>query len=441
MRRVVETIYEKLKFFSPIFIVILIAAFLVFCIYLTDLIITATIVSEEGTGSDAASAGLINALTFIIPAIVGGFGIALLFKYRKKLTLKFFFGGALFFAGTFITYFFADSILYLIRSQFYSLFILDFRNNNIGIFNLQPFINYDIFYPIMVISCGLIGFWMTYIITSRKFKKRLKNYAILCQSALMGAFLSVILPTYTVVILLVALSIYDIYSVRRGPIKDIVKYTLEDELESYNQKPIKTSTNSNIGKVNNKLDQIVVKFYQFFSISSKIDAMESNKVSHSKNYDFMDESHSSGFNSGEELVSGKNTVNKYELNKNPNLNEQGIDFNYNINESNDIDSMLSSMTYSSNDWDVGIGDLVFYSMLASQPLTPYFITTHGINLMADYGLWIFWLISLFTVIGILVGFIITIKLLERNSMLPGLPCSIFLGLAGFGSSFIILSLI
>jgi hypothetical protein len=107
----------------------------------------------------------------------------------------------------------------------------------------------------------------------------------------------------------------------------------------------------------------------------------------------------------------------------------------------DSDFMLNSMTYSANDWDIGIGDLVFYSMLASQPLTPYFISNHGGALMANFGFWIFWVIALFTIIGILIGFVITIYLLERNSMLPGLPCSIALGLTGFLGSTLILSLI
>lgn len=107
----------------------------------------------------------------------------------------------------------------------------------------------------------------------------------------------------------------------------------------------------------------------------------------------------------------------------------------------DSDSILTSMTYSSRDWDIGIGDLVFYSLLASQPLTPYFISNHGAYLMDMYGNWIFWIISLFAIIGILIGFTITIKLLERNSMLPGLPLSIALGLAGFLGSALIFSII
>jgi hypothetical protein len=462
---IIEKVQEKLVFFAPILIVIVIAGFLVFCTFLAEVMISATIVTEEGSGSEAASAGFVNALTFIIPAVIGGFLIALLFKYRKKLTLKFFFGGALFFAGTFITFFFADSILYLIRTQFYSLFILEFSQNNIEIFSSQPLVNLEIFYPIIIICCGLIGFWMTYIMTSNKFRKKTKNYAILIQSALMGAFLSVILPTYTVIILLIALSIYDIYSVRRGPIKDIVKYTLEEEVK-YNNNPqtqfpessqsrfLRNTMKNDTNKSHNLKNSFMCALC---SISTKFNGtpekkeneeyleMEKNKTTNPKrkNEEPIELVHRNSTNDSMSK-SPKESEGHYPLNTyQPDYYKKEYNFIDNVKskKDDDIDNMLTSMTYSAKEWDVGIGDLVFYSMLASQPLTPYFIFTHGLGLLSTYGLWIFWLISLFTIIGILIGFVITIKLLEKNSMLPGLPCSIALGLCGFLGSTIIISLI
>ena len=87
-KRTWNFIYNGLIFFAPVLVVIALASFLVYCTYLVNFTVTAAVVSEEGGGSEAASAGLVNALMFVIPAIIGGFGIALLFKYRKKLTLK-----------------------------------------------------------------------------------------------------------------------------------------------------------------------------------------------------------------------------------------------------------------------------------------------------------------------------------------------------------------
>ncbi|WP_455391910.1 hypothetical protein [[Eubacterium] cellulosolvens] len=394
-KRTWQIITEKLIFFAPVLIVIIIASFLVYCTYLADISLTAVVVAEEGTGTEAASAGLVNALTFILPAIIGGFLIALLFKYRKKLTLKYFFAGALFFAGLFISFFFGDSILFLIQSRYYNLHILNYDPMNLKLFNFSILFTFSGIYLILIVCCGALSFAITYVISSRKFGTSTKNSALLVQSALMGAFLSVILPTYTVIILLIGLSIYDIYSVRRGPIRDIVKYTIDDEANNY----------QSMG-----YHQIPPNAPKAHQKSPPMGIIVASKVS---------------INNGSDQASETSTR-KYIL-----VKQESVD---------DSDSIITNMTYSSQDWDIGIGDLVFYSLLASQPLTPYFIFNHGGHLMATFGPWIFWLISLFTIIGILIGFVFTIRLLERNSMLPGLPFSIALGLTGFLGSAFILSL-
>ena len=45
----------------------------------------------------------------------------------------------------------------------------------------------------------------------------------------MGAFLAIILPTWTVLAMLIGLSLYDIYAVKKGPIRDIVNVAIEEE--------------------------------------------------------------------------------------------------------------------------------------------------------------------------------------------------------------------
>jgi hypothetical protein len=375
----------------------------------------------------------VNALTFILPAIIGGFVIALLFKYRKKLTLKYFFGGALFFAGIFITFFFGDSILFLLQSRFYNLFILNYDAFNINGFSYTTLIAFNEIYIVMIISCGVISFLITYVITSKKFSTKMKNFALIFQSALMGAFLSVILPTYTVVILLIGLSIYDIYSVRRGPIKDIVRYTLEEETENMRAALNQHETKNSEFIARSKSPHI-------FRINQTSKEPSNNNSSQNSTY-HTNQNLLSGAGNGSETTISDSTLSKEKVNNNK-IPKQVIYKAYESKDNyDDTDSILNSMTYSSRDWDIGIGDLVFYSLLASQPLTPYFIFNHGAHLLNSYGIWIFWLISLFTIIGILIGFVITIRLLERNSMLPGLPFSMALGLVGFLSSTLILSYI
>jgi hypothetical protein len=68
--------------------------------------------------------------------------------------------------------------------------------------------------------------------------------------------------------------------------------------------------------------------------------------------------------------------------------------------------------YDTSKIEIGIGDLVFYSILTSSAL----IQTNNL------------LIMIFTSIAILIGTGITILGLKRNKILPGLPISIFLGI-------------
>ena len=74
---------------------------------------------------------------------------------------------------------------------------------------------------------------------------------------------------------------------------------------------------------------------------------------------------------------------------------------------------LQGLSYSFKEVQMGLGDLVFYSMLS------------GIMLF-NFGL-ISWLVSL---VGILVGSFFTLVMLEKKGIFPGLPFPILLGLVG-----------
>jgi hypothetical protein len=74
---------------------------------------------------------------------------------------------------------------------------------------------------------------------------------------------------------------------------------------------------------------------------------------------------------------------------------------------------LQGLTYSFKEVQMGLGDLVFYSMLS------------GIMLF-NFGL----ISCLVSLIGILVGSFLTLVMLEKKGMFPGLPFPIVLGLVG-----------
>jgi len=76
---------------------------------------------------------------------------------------------------------------------------------------------------------------------------------------------------------------------------------------------------------------------------------------------------------------------------------------------------LKGLSFAFKDIQMGLGDLVFYSMLSAVML-----------LNEDFGGWIPYFGS---VLGILIGSFVTLRILEKKGVFPGLPIPIFLGLA------------
>ncbi len=93
---------------------------------------------------------------------------------------------------------------------------------------------------------------------------------------------------------------------------------------------------------------------------------------------------------------------------------------------NEVETKISKgeAEYDTSKLEIGIGDLAFYSMLTSSAL----VQTNDI------------LVMIFTAIAIIIGTGITISGLKRNKVLPGLPISIFLGIATMLISWSIISI-
>ncbi|MFW6117023.1 MAG: presenilin family intramembrane aspartyl protease [Thermoproteota archaeon] len=76
---------------------------------------------------------------------------------------------------------------------------------------------------------------------------------------------------------------------------------------------------------------------------------------------------------------------------------------------------MPGLSFSFQDLQMGLGDLVFYSMLSGHMLLNFTLTA-----------------SIASMIGILAGCLLAFKMLEKRGMFPGLPFPILLGLtAGF----------
>ena len=76
---------------------------------------------------------------------------------------------------------------------------------------------------------------------------------------------------------------------------------------------------------------------------------------------------------------------------------------------------LKGLSFSFRELEMGLGDLVFYSMLCAVML-----------LNNNFGGWVPYLLSL---AGVLIGSFLTFIMLKKKGIFPGLPIPIFLGLA------------
>ncbi|MDP6155736.1 MAG: hypothetical protein QGH39_07860 [Candidatus Thermoplasmatota archaeon] len=445
-----KRIVSGYKFIHPIIMAVFIATFLVLITVLSSFTLTATVFSEEGGGKGAASAGLANAAIFLIIAIVGGFLIFLLFKYKKKNAIQYLFGSALSLSGGFILFFF---LIILIEDIIYYSSGLLVYSSFLGGSTADPFFlvfNQANFELPLFLSSLAIGIVMTYIILSGRFKGAQKNRFLLLLSGLMGAFLAVILPTWTVMFMLIGLSFYDIYSVKRGPIKSIIEMTEEDRKER--MKRINTNRKRDEAlleafKINNIIcvfcgsnkvkvgrdDGVTCHSCNRASIIPGVTALVVDVIGKFDNEEESQEPVRSHANKKRHGQRGreKNLIKRDEeglspvipfvvgrqmnMRKKRFLSKKGMD----------AEHLMKSMTYNTEHWDLGIGDLVFYSMLVGHSFQ------FGAGYYEKIGLFAPILMFGLSFIGIATGFVITIRMLERNKILPGLPMSMFIGIFGF----------
>jgi len=324
-------IARGVRFFLPVISVISFAGVLALFATLSETEVEATIFkAQEGSGtSGQAFAGIGNTLIFIIPAIVGSFLIIYIIRSGKKKLLKYLFRGALTISGGVILSFFLYKMGEALSERvWYTYYVPS------GMYELVsvPFVEGDMLW---FLAFGLVtGYVLTSMIFSQGFTRKERNRALIALSGSMGAFMAVILPTWTVVFLLVGLAIWDIYAVFKGPIKQMVEMDIDGSM--------------------------MVRWDP--------------------------------------------------------LGDDSEEFPF------------GNMTYDAGSWQLGIGDLVFYSMLGAHSLyySVAYVRTEG-----------FWMLPFFFVpvlIAILVGFTYTIYRLTRGdgtNILPGLPVPMFLGVGVF----------
>jgi hypothetical protein len=322
----------------------------------------------EPSGRSKTLAGIVDALIYILFAVIGGFGIYLLFKLRKRMTIKAMFGSLIGIVAVATCIFFGFMVYRMIAYR--TDYLID-DSMLLGI----------------LLAVGIpIGIFISYSLFSNKVAAHIRNFALLLIGALMGSFLAALLPLYGVVPLVIAISLFDIYSVRRGPIKKIMKLVDgDDEVPS---------------KVTVPVEKTDVKVQE----SAPAGSSSSGKVE-----------------------------NAAEVGPKPKAPPKIPDY-----PDDDSDLMLM---YEAPQWSIGIGDFVIYSMFAA------FVLTHTMQFLPYYGFYtpeigfvLPWLIFLITILAILAGFAFTIKMLSERSLMPGLPLAIALGLVSFFGSIVIMEI-
>ncbi|MGA1873393.1 MAG: hypothetical protein ACMUHY_06945 [Thermoplasmatota archaeon] len=325
---------RAIYFFMPVVSVIVLAGVLSLFATLSDTQVEAAVfTTEEDAGAgEQVTASLGNMLLFIVPAIAGSFVIVAVIRMGKRRLLKNFFRGALSIATGIILAFFLFKLTEALFQRIWYVFLVKdpVETELVTIHDL-----YNVGTLLMFLLTGLLfGYAAGSMVLSRGFTRKERNYALIAISAFMGAFMAVILPTWTVIFLLIALAIWDIYAVFKGPIKDMVEMDLQGSL--------------------------MVRFDP--------------------------------------------------------LGDDSQEFPF------------DHLTYDAGSWQLGIGDLVFYSVLGAHSL--YYSTIY----IADHGLWMMPFFFLPVLVAILIGFAYTIYRLTRaegSGILPGLPIPMFLGVGVF----------
>ncbi|MFX0132717.1 MAG: hypothetical protein ACFFDN_03630 [Candidatus Hodarchaeota archaeon] len=299
------TLHIKKAQLFPIAITMIISTALTIIAIISGEVYQEAVLFPEAIGG--ATFGLFNALFYLSFGIIGGFIIFLIIKYGKMKLLR---------AILFICFLVLTTMIIIFYGYFLTV-IFNIRYSDI---------------PLTIISI-VLGVLITYQLFSENASDRRKNISLLIIGGALGSFLAIWLPSWTAFLMLALFSIWDIYAVKKGPIKQIIELNQKDE-ESY----------------------------------------------------------------------------------------------------------LKQLSFGSAEWEIGLGDLVFYTMLTSHILYNCRVPYTYFSFLMNYGIVISLVPFFVSILGVFIGVKITFKLLEKRKMLPGLPISIGLGILFFLLSLLLILL-
>ncbi|MFX1449011.1 MAG: hypothetical protein ACFFCG_12925 [Promethearchaeota archaeon] len=202
----------------PILIAVVVAGILAYLtFFVAGVEVEESYFPEEQFG---ALAVVLNGVIFTLIAAISAFTIIFLMRRLGMGVLKYIFGLSFGFVSFFITLMFLDVILFLIFIQFPQTdVVLNFY-----------FLFSNIYIPTFT---AILVFLLIYNYFKSKSIKT-KNFIVLYISLLVSASMSIILPFWSTLAILIGISLWDIFAVlyKRGPIKTMIDIVSDNSEES-----------------------------------------------------------------------------------------------------------------------------------------------------------------------------------------------------------------
>jgi len=173
----------------------------------------------QSTPKGTLYGSVINALMITSIAVGAGFGIFLLFKYKRKSALKIIFTGAL---GL------CSSLTLILYGYFTTGFLEGFFDIDI---KFGP-----LFYSILIVTGFLLGSFIVYNMVFRSLEPKRKNPALIAFCVILGPFLSIVLDSWLILFLLILISLWDLWAAKRGIIKEMINLSEEHKKEERREK-------------------------------------------------------------------------------------------------------------------------------------------------------------------------------------------------------------
>ncbi|MFX0101586.1 MAG: hypothetical protein ACFFCS_18570 [Candidatus Hodarchaeota archaeon] len=197
----------------PIVLCIIFAGLLALLLQFGGLDVSYAPVDEEKYGFLGT---LINALIFIGIGAVSAFFMIILIRKKGINVIE----------KVMIVAFLIIGIMFIYVFGFYAIGLF------IGLLNVTINVLAGVIIEYTWFAIAIIlGLLLAYIYTSNKFGDNARNLAVLIYGVLIGSYLPLILPTWTAILILIGFSLYDIYSVKKGPIKEMMGHMGYEEEE------------------------------------------------------------------------------------------------------------------------------------------------------------------------------------------------------------------